>query len=142
MNLPPALTVFSQALMALLFGFLGLMCAVPLLAATVVAIQMIYVQDVVGDQAGIAAPPKIPGDGSRDRRRYTRRDDAIADDSARAALSVARTVVPRYRVGRFPTPVAAAPPRSRRRSGSSGTISARRRWAATRCARWSSCSAT
>ena len=29
MNLPPALTVFSQALMALLFGFLGLMCAVP-----------------------------------------------------------------------------------------------------------------
>ena len=38
-NLPPALTVFSQALMALMFGFLGLMCAVPLLAATVVAVQ-------------------------------------------------------------------------------------------------------
>jgi predicted PurR-regulated permease PerM len=49
-NLPPALTIFSQALMALTFGFLGLMCAVPLLAATVVAVKMLYVEDVVGEQ--------------------------------------------------------------------------------------------
>jgi len=49
-NLPPALTVFSQALMAMMFGFLGLMCAVPLLAATVVAVKMLYVEDVVGEQ--------------------------------------------------------------------------------------------
>jgi predicted PurR-regulated permease PerM len=48
-NLPPALTIFSQALMAVLFGFLGLMCAVPLLAATVVGVKMLYVEDVVGD---------------------------------------------------------------------------------------------
>jgi len=55
-NLPPALTVFTQALMALTFGFLGLMCAVPLLAATVVAVKMLYVEDVVGE-------PQIgPGD--------------------------------------------------------------------------------
>jgi predicted PurR-regulated permease PerM len=49
-NLPPALTVFTQALMALTFGFLGLMCAVPLLAAVVVAVKMLYVEDVVGQQ--------------------------------------------------------------------------------------------
>jgi predicted PurR-regulated permease PerM len=49
-NLPPALTVFSQALMAMIFGFLGLMCAVPLLAATVVAVKMLYVEDVVGER--------------------------------------------------------------------------------------------
>lgn len=49
-NLPPALTIFSQALMALLFGFLGLMCAVPLLAATVVGVKMMYVEDIVGDR--------------------------------------------------------------------------------------------
>jgi predicted PurR-regulated permease PerM len=49
-NLPPALTIFSQALMAVLFGFLGLMCAVPLLAATVVGVKMLYVEDVVGDR--------------------------------------------------------------------------------------------
>ena len=48
-NLPPALTILSQALMAVLFGFLGLMCAVPLLAATTVAVQMLYVEDVVGE---------------------------------------------------------------------------------------------
>jgi predicted PurR-regulated permease PerM len=48
-DLPPALTILAQALMALLFGFLGLLVAVPLLAATVVAVKMLYVQDVVGD---------------------------------------------------------------------------------------------
>ena len=48
---PPALTILSQALMAILFGFLGLMCAVPLLAATLVAVKMLYVEGVVGDVA-------------------------------------------------------------------------------------------
>lgn len=48
-NLPPALTILVQALMALIFGFLGLMTAVPLLAAVLVAVKMLYVQDVVGD---------------------------------------------------------------------------------------------
>jgi predicted PurR-regulated permease PerM len=48
-DLPPALTILSQALMAILFGFLGLMCAVPLLAATMVGVKMLYVEDVVGD---------------------------------------------------------------------------------------------
>ena len=48
-NLPPALTIMAQALMALIFGFLGLLCAVPALAATMVAVKMLYVQDVVGE---------------------------------------------------------------------------------------------
>jgi len=49
-NIPPALTILSQALMAILFGFLGLMCAVPLLAAVLTAVKMLYVEDVVGDK--------------------------------------------------------------------------------------------
>jgi predicted PurR-regulated permease PerM len=49
-NVPPALTILSQALMALLFGFLGLMVAVPLLAATLVAVKMLYVENVVGER--------------------------------------------------------------------------------------------
>lgn len=49
-NLPPALTIVTQALMALLFGFLGLMVAVPLLAAIMVPVKMLYVEDVVGDE--------------------------------------------------------------------------------------------
>src|SRR5207253_1162613 len=48
-NLPPAITILSQALMALLFGFLGLMVAVPLVAAVIVAVKMLYVEDVVGE---------------------------------------------------------------------------------------------
>ncbi|HKW11898.1 MAG TPA: AI-2E family transporter [Gemmatimonadaceae bacterium] len=51
-NAPPVLTILSQALMALLFGFLGLMCAVPLLAAAIVAVRMLYVEGVVGEVAG------------------------------------------------------------------------------------------
>src|ERR671922_122447 len=46
-NLPPALTLVSQALMALIFGFLGLMVAVPLVAAILVPVKMLYVEDVV-----------------------------------------------------------------------------------------------
>ncbi|MBX6333187.1 MAG: AI-2E family transporter, partial [Gemmatimonadaceae bacterium] len=49
MNLPPVMTILAQALMALLFGFLGLMVAVPALAATLVPIKMLYVERVVGD---------------------------------------------------------------------------------------------
>jgi predicted PurR-regulated permease PerM len=51
MNLPPALTILSQAVMALLFGFLGLMVAVPVLAAVMVPIKMLYVEGVIGDPA-------------------------------------------------------------------------------------------
>jgi predicted PurR-regulated permease PerM len=44
MDLPPALTVITQALLALVFGFLGLMVAVPLLAVVIVTVQVLYVQ--------------------------------------------------------------------------------------------------
>ena len=50
MDLPPALTLVAQGLMTLVFGFLGLMVAVPLTAAILVPIKMLYVRDVVGDE--------------------------------------------------------------------------------------------
>lgn len=50
MDLPPVLTIVTQGLMALLFGFLGLMIAVPLLAAVMVPVKMLYVEDALGDQ--------------------------------------------------------------------------------------------
>jgi predicted PurR-regulated permease PerM len=40
MDLPPAITLVAQALMAVLFGFLGLMVAVPLTAAVLVPLRM------------------------------------------------------------------------------------------------------
>ena len=55
MDLPPALTIVTQAVMALLFGFLGLMVAVPLLAVVIVPIKLLYVEGVVGDVEVLAS---------------------------------------------------------------------------------------
>lgn len=48
-DLPPVLTIIGLAVMSVVFGFLGMLVAVPLLAAIVVAIKLLYVEDVVGD---------------------------------------------------------------------------------------------
>src|SRR6185436_16908924 len=61
-DVPPVLTILGQALMTLVFGFLGLMVAVPMLAATMVAVKMLYVERVVGDEVAVVnrdedAPP-------------------------------------------------------------------------------------
>lgn len=52
-QLAPALTIAAQALMTLAFGFLGLMVAVPLLAAAMVPVKLLYVEDVVGDSVTV-----------------------------------------------------------------------------------------
>jgi predicted PurR-regulated permease PerM len=53
MDLPPALTIISQALMGMIFGFIGLLVAVPILAATIVGVKMLYVEGVVGDEVDL-----------------------------------------------------------------------------------------
>jgi predicted PurR-regulated permease PerM len=55
LEIPPVLTITAQGVLSLVFGFVGLLVAVPLLAATIVPIKMLYVQDVVGDEV------KLPG---------------------------------------------------------------------------------
>lgn len=49
LELPPVLTIFTQGVLAIVFGFIGLLVAVPMLAAAMVPIKMLYVRDVVGD---------------------------------------------------------------------------------------------
>jgi predicted PurR-regulated permease PerM len=56
LELPPVITILGQALLALIFGFMGLLLAVPLLATAMVPIKMLYVRDVVGDDVS------VPGD--------------------------------------------------------------------------------
>lgn len=46
-SLPPALTLFSQAILGTLFGPLGLVLATPVMAAGLVAVRMAYVESVV-----------------------------------------------------------------------------------------------
>ncbi|HTI63565.1 MAG TPA: AI-2E family transporter [Gemmatimonadaceae bacterium] len=60
MDLPPALTIVMQAVMALLFGFIGLMVAVPLLAAIIVPIKLIYMQSMVPELLGANAENEEP----------------------------------------------------------------------------------
>ncbi len=58
LELPPVLTIFTQGVLAIVFGFIGLLVAVPMLAAAMVPIKMLYVRDVVGDKV------KLPGEES------------------------------------------------------------------------------
>jgi predicted PurR-regulated permease PerM len=45
LDLPPALTLVAQVVMAYVFGFLGLFVAIPLLATVVVAVRTFWVED-------------------------------------------------------------------------------------------------
>ena len=56
LDLPPALTIVMQALMAVLFGFAGMLVAVPLLAAVIVPVRMLYIEDHLGGRW--EPPPK------------------------------------------------------------------------------------
>jgi predicted PurR-regulated permease PerM len=63
-NLPPVLTVLTQAGMALAFGVMGLFVAVPMLVLVMILVKMLYVEDVVGDPTPlpfVAEPPPHHG---------------------------------------------------------------------------------
>ena len=59
-ELPPALLILFQVLAGLLMGAIGVVLAAPLLAVIVVTVKMLYVEDVMGDEA------HVPGDGDGD----------------------------------------------------------------------------
>jgi predicted PurR-regulated permease PerM len=50
-NLPPALAVLALFLMGELFGFFGLLLAIPLAATLLVLVKIVYVRDVLGDRS-------------------------------------------------------------------------------------------
>jgi predicted PurR-regulated permease PerM len=52
-DLPPVLTILAQATFALVLGFLGLLVAVPVVGALMVAVKLLYVEDVVGDEVTV-----------------------------------------------------------------------------------------
>ncbi|MHB8839832.1 MAG: AI-2E family transporter [Gemmatimonadaceae bacterium] len=54
LELPPALTMMTQVVMAYVFGLMGLFVATPLLAAIMVAVQMLHVEP---DSAGAGENP-------------------------------------------------------------------------------------
>ena len=50
MELPPAVTILAQLLLGLLAGVLGLAMATPLTASAITLVNMLYVEDVLGDR--------------------------------------------------------------------------------------------
>ena len=51
--LPPAMILFAQVLLGVIVGGLGVATATPLAAAAMVAISMLYVEDVLGDKSAV-----------------------------------------------------------------------------------------
>ena len=49
-KLPPAVTLTAMVVAALLFGWLGLLLAAPAAAALMVLVQMVYVEDILGER--------------------------------------------------------------------------------------------
>lgn len=57
-SIPPVLIIAAQLLLAVLFGFLGLLVAVPLVAAVFVLVKMIYVEDILGRRVEVKGEPE------------------------------------------------------------------------------------
>lgn len=49
-HLPPAVVIVSQVLLGASMGMVGVFMATPLVAAAIVAVQMLYVEDCLGDE--------------------------------------------------------------------------------------------
>ena len=72
-HLPLALTLSAQIILGVLAGFLDLLLATPLVAAALVIIRMLYVEDVLADHTTTEpasfedrAPKGISGSGAPD----------------------------------------------------------------------------
>jgi len=51
-QLPPALTIFSQLFASILFGFMGMLTASPLTAVGMILVRMLYIEDVLEAENG------------------------------------------------------------------------------------------
>ena len=60
LHLPPALTLSAQIVFSVLAGFLGPLLATPLVAAALVIIRMVCVEDVLGDLGDRTTPEPGP----------------------------------------------------------------------------------
>lgn len=57
--IPPVLIIAGQLLLAVIFGFLGLLLAVPIVAVVFVLVKMIYVEDILDRQVEIKGEDKV-----------------------------------------------------------------------------------
>lgn len=60
-SIPPVLIITAQLLLAVIFGFLGLLLAVPLVAAVFVIVKMLYVEDFLNRNVEVKGEEKMEG---------------------------------------------------------------------------------
>lgn len=56
-SMPPALLIFAQLLLGVLVGLLGILLATPLTVAIIVLVQMLYLEDELGDEVTVIGGP-------------------------------------------------------------------------------------
>jgi predicted PurR-regulated permease PerM len=59
-NLPPAVALVALIVMGKLFGFLGLLLAIPMATTALVLVQSIYVEGVLGDKGSMPPAARLP----------------------------------------------------------------------------------
>ncbi len=64
-SLPPVLVIAAQLLLGVLFGFLGVLLAVPLMAVVFVLVKMLYVEDVLGHRVEVRGEDEARKDNRR-----------------------------------------------------------------------------
>ena len=57
-ELPPVLIIAAQLLLGILFGFLGVLLAVPIIAVFFLLVKMLYVEDLLGNQVKVSGEKK------------------------------------------------------------------------------------
>lgn len=84
-ELPPGLTITAQLILAVLIGGMGLVLATPILAVVMVLIQMVYIQDILGDR-NVEVEQKNSGEDEseedfqrKDAKAQIRKDSEITD---------------------------------------------------------------
>jgi predicted PurR-regulated permease PerM len=57
--LPPVLVISAQLLLGILFGFLGVLLAVPIVAVAFVLIKMLYVEYTLGNKVEVRGEEEV-----------------------------------------------------------------------------------
>ena len=94
MDLPPAITVIAQTLMTLVFGFVGLMVAVPLTAAVLVPLRMIAERENERERALYRS--KRGEDSGSDLLSDVEDPDAVIDEADRGPAAPPRNKKSQY----------------------------------------------
>ena len=56
--LPPVLIIAAQLLLGIIFGFLGVLLAVPIVAVAFVLVKMLYIEDILGNDVDVIGEPE------------------------------------------------------------------------------------